>query len=154
VVSEQTQSWFQDLVTDARRRLGDLNEIGRHPQQFHGRAVLEDEGIEAVVAPGGAPVSLVLGQRSLRLEPEVLAERILHAQRLALHEANRRCSEAIAGVRGFGGAEVASLLGFGVPSGVSADRQREALAEDPAPVVDRSAGREWMRPSAGSEAGR
>jgi hypothetical protein len=100
VVSETTLTWFRGLVADTQQRLGGLADLQREPERFHGRAVLEEDGIEAVVAPGGTPVALTLGQRSLRLGPERLAERILEAQRLAAEEANREYAAAVREVSG------------------------------------------------------
>jgi hypothetical protein len=100
VVSEETLTWFRGLVADTQQRLGGLADLQQEPERFHGRAVLEDDGIEAVVAPGGTPVGLTLGQRALRLGPERLAERVLHAQRLAAEDANRKFAAAVGEVSG------------------------------------------------------
>ena len=94
-MSDATMQWYQGLVEDARRRVGDLAALREDPERLYGRAELAEEGIEAVVAPGGAPVSLTLSQRALRLGPAELAARILAAQHQARDDAGRRLREAV-----------------------------------------------------------
>jgi hypothetical protein len=100
VVGDGTLTWFRGLVADTQQRLSGLADLQEEPERFHGRAILEEDGIEAVMAPGGTPVGLTLGQRSLRLGPDRLAERILRAQRLAAEDANRKYATAVAEVSG------------------------------------------------------
>ena len=73
MASDGTLAWFRGLVADTQQRLSGLADLQEEPERFHGRAILEEDGIEAVMAPGGTPVGLTLGQRSLRLGPDRLA---------------------------------------------------------------------------------
>ena len=109
MVSDTTLRWYQDLVAETRQRVGDLAALRSDPEQLHGRAELAEEGIEAVVAPGGAPISLVLSHRALRLGPEKLAARILNAQRQARDDANQRLGE-VTDRLGLNGAALSGLV--------------------------------------------
>jgi hypothetical protein len=100
MVSEETLSWFRGMVADTQQRLSGLAALQEDPARFHGRVEL-DEGIEAVVAPGGTPVGLTLSTRALRLGPDALAAKILLAQRRAAEEANRRYAAAVGALTGF-----------------------------------------------------
>ena len=94
MISDETATWFRQLVSDTQQRLGALDRLQEHPESYYGRAELR-EGITAVVAPGGTPVDLTLSHSALRLDPQQLAERILHAQRQAADDANRRYAQAV-----------------------------------------------------------
>lgn len=128
MVSDATIQWYQGLVADARRRVGDLAELREDPERLYGRAELAEEGIEAVVAPGGAPVSLTLSQRALRLDPADLAARILAAQHQARDDAGRRLREVVG--RATQGLDPAALADPARPP-AGLDSARRLLDEEP-----------------------
>ncbi|KUL40630.1 hypothetical protein [Actinoplanes awajinensis] len=93
MVSDATQEWFSKLVSDTQQRLGALSSLQDDPERFLGRS--EQDGVTAVVAPGGNIVDLTLSRNSLLLGPEELAATILRTQREAARRADTEYAGAV-----------------------------------------------------------
>ncbi|GAA2672229.1 YbaB/EbfC family nucleoid-associated protein [Actinoplanes palleronii] len=93
MVSDRTQTWFRGLVQDTQQRLSALSTLQDDPERFQGRA--EQDGVTAVVAPGGSLVDLTLTRAALQLGPEELAATILRTQRDAVRQANLNYAAAV-----------------------------------------------------------
>jgi hypothetical protein len=106
---EETLAWFHEVVEQTSRRVGQLPDVAAEPELVQGKVVF-DEGIEVVVGPGGALVSLTLSERAVRLGPVRLAERIVEAQKAATQEAAGKFTSLVGQLGGGAGADSGAVI--------------------------------------------